>query len=154
MALTLADDDRPKIFVATARPEDAEMSERIAKHRFDRSQEWITCEEPIDLAPLLLKHNTGCMVVDCLTLWISNLMELDCGEAEVLRRVNRVCMASRERKGTTIFVTNEVGMGIVPDNPVAREFRDLAGMVNQTMAAAADQVILMISGIPMELKVL
>lgn len=150
-----------KTYIATCpRDMDEEMSRRIRRHREERDGTgWETIEEERDLAGALGRcAGSRGILVDCLTLWISNLMyEGDLRgetltEDEIAARARRVIECCRGLPGTFVFVTNEVGMGIVPDNPAARSFRDLAGRCNQTFAEEADRVFLMVSGIPLELK--
>lgn len=139
------------LFVATAQPFDAEMEQRIARHRDERGSGWQTCEAPIDL-PSAIQNNTApdtIILVDCLTLWTSNLMLADHDiDAATDLLVSTIATAS----GPIIFVSNEVGLGIVPDNPLARRFRDAAGIVNQRIAAAADEVQYLVAGLPLPLK--
>lgn len=149
-----------RAYVATAPILDDEMRHRVAKHQGARAAEqWDTFEEPVDLAGALHRasgHNV--VLVDCLTLWINNLMyqaELAgkaVHEEDVAAASANVLAACRRHAGTVIFVTNEVGMGIVPDNPLARRYRDLVGRCNQTLAAGADQVTLVACGIALQLK--
>lgn len=148
-----------KIFVATCPVVDAEMEERIRRHKDEREGKgWETIEESVDLDGVLRRVEGGVLLVDCLTLWINNLMyeaekrEQEIGEDEVEQRCRRLLEACASRKGTVIFVTNEVGMGIVPENSLARLYRDLVGRCNQVVAAGADQVIFMVSGLPLKLK--
>jgi adenosylcobinamide kinase/adenosylcobinamide-phosphate guanylyltransferase len=149
-----------RLFVATCPVTDDELLERIAAHqRARRDRGWETVEEQVDLASVLRRH-TGCNVVlvDCVTLWVNNVVywagqeRRAIDEAEMTARCEQLVEAAREHPGSVIFVSNEVGMGIVPDNAAARHFRDLAGRVNQTIAAAADQVTMLVSGIPWVLK--
>ena len=147
----------PRAFIATCPPIDEEMAERIRKHRESRDPEvWETIEEPINLAGAL-QAGTGykTVLVDCLTLWLSNMMysgsDLQ-NEEDVSDRCRRLLEACHQRDGTVILVSNEVGMGIVPDNPVGRRFRDLMGRCNQIIASEADKVILMACGLPIYLK--
>ena len=149
-----------RIFIATCPLVDAEMAARVKKHQAARARlAWHTVEEPLDLAKAVGsagKNDT--LVIDCLTLWVNNVMR----EAEPEGRLvteeqiaglcRAVIQACRKRGGTAVFVTNEVGMGIVPDNPLARRFRDLAGRCNQTIAAEADEVWFVVSGIPVKIK--
>ena len=147
------------VYVATCPVIDAEMAQRIALHKEQRcSQGWETREEQTDLAGAI-RHAKGAVVlVDCLTLWINNLMyEAEAhGKHVEERQIEQLCEEVTgvccHREGTTLFVTNEVGMGIVPDNPAARRYRDLVGRANQTIAAAADEVVLVTCGIPITVK--
>ena len=149
-----------RTYIATCPPLDEEMAARIQKHRAQRQASlWQTLEETIDLAGALLKtRESQVRLVDCLTLWINNLLYeaekqgQEITEEDMLERCTQLLTACKELPGTVIFVTNEVGMGIVPDNPLARHYRDLAGRCNQIMAAGADRVILMVSGLPLNMK--
>ena len=150
----------PRAYVATCPIVDAEMQERVKKHQQERGgQQWDTIEETTALRGVLNDADKyQVMLVDCLTLWVSNLMyeaeQQGCRLAE--EKIECLCRdilaACRDRSGTVILVTNEVGMGIVPENEVARRFRDLAGRCNQDMAAGADEVILIACGLPLHLK--
>ena len=133
------------VYIATAEALDDEMSERIAQHRAERGRDFETIEEPLELARVIHLAQCDVMVVDCLTLWLSNLMM---AKAEG----DGVIEAARAQSGDVIFVTNEVGCGIVPDNALAREFRDRAGSMNQRFAEAADEVYWMIFGQPLRVK--
>jgi len=150
--------DGQRAYVATCPVVDDEMRKRIANHRRQR-RNWKTIEEELDLASVLRGNREyEVVIVDCLTLWVSNLMRqaeqagryLD--EAAITRRCRALLAACRQRRGTVIFVTNEVGAGIVPDNALARRFRDLAGRCNQVMADGAGEVIFMVCGLPLTLK--
>jgi adenosylcobinamide kinase / adenosylcobinamide-phosphate guanylyltransferase len=152
MALQLASGHSPKIFLATAEALDQEMMDRIRKHQLDRDDDWITLEEPVFLAQALDQHSSETMVVDCITLWLSNLLMRSYDQQKIEAEVKRVCQALEARKSTTIVVTNEVGMGIVPEHVSGRIFRDLAGIANQAIAEIANRVILMVSGLPVYLK--
>jgi adenosylcobinamide kinase/adenosylcobinamide-phosphate guanylyltransferase len=147
-ALELSDVE-PRIFIATATASDDEMRERIARHRAARDDAWIAIEEPLDVASALRAHAEGVVVVDCMTLWLANLIDAgsDAGAA-----VSDLVDAVRARNGTTILVTNELGMGVVPPYESGRRFRDLAGAMNQSLAIAADRVLLMVSGLEVRLK--
>lgn len=142
--------DPPWIYVATAEAHDSEMQERIDAHRLRRDMRWQTVEAPLKLAETLkdLPANRAALV-DCLTLWLSNHLladhDLD-GECEAL------VGALAARTSPTIVVTNEVGQGIVPGDPLSRRFRDAAGKLNQKVASVAGRVILMVAGIPMQVK--
>ena len=147
LAKNLAGSSRP-IFIATAEAVDEEMTSRIKKHQDDRGTAFDLIEEPKNLSKALKEIGTGATVlVDCLTLWLSNNMM---GEGTDTNQ--SVIDAARARKGATIFISNEVGEGIVPMHPVSREFRDLSGIMNQQFAQAADKVYFMKFGIAQELK--
>jgi adenosylcobinamide kinase/adenosylcobinamide-phosphate guanylyltransferase len=141
------------LYVATAEAKDEEMAQRIAKHKKRRDAQWRTIEEPLALAEALLaqRGKTDCALVDCLTLWISNLL-IRHDEKYASEKVEALIETLPQLSFHLLFVTNEVGWGIVPDNPLARKFRDLAGWTNQQMAQAADEVILMVAGMPMIVK--
>ena len=143
-----------RAYIATAQALDAEMAAKIEKHRKDRGVAWDTYEEPLAIAELLRKLSGRYEVVllDCLTLWLSNIMAHTAGDDAVSSRTDELTSAVREFGGVCIIVSNEVGLGIVPDNPLARKFRDLAGMVNQKMARVADEAYFTASGIPMKIK--
>jgi len=140
----------PWIFVATAEPGDAEMAERIALHRRRRGHDWQTVEAPHELTTVLATLAVDAPVlVDCLTLWLSNRMLANIDlEAEIAR----LDAALDGRHGPVVLVSNEVGFGIVPDNALARRFRDLQGQLNRRLATRADRVILMVAGLPIVVK--
>jgi adenosylcobinamide kinase/adenosylcobinamide-phosphate guanylyltransferase len=139
----------PWSYVATAQAFDAEMAERIARHRFDRGGGWITVEAPHDLAAAVEALDTAPALVDCLTLWVSNRL---LAEADVEAETPRLVRALRARTGATVVVSNEVGLGIVPDNALSRRFRDAAGRLHQALAAEADRVHLVVAGLPVVVK--
>lgn len=140
----------PWTYIATAQAFDDEMRERIALHRERRDSGWRTIEAPLDLAGVLEGLGEGMPVlVDCLTLWLTNHMLAEHGLEQECGRLVEVL---RKPKGPWFVVSNEVGMGIVPDNALARRFRDEAGRLNQRVAAIADRVIFMVAGIPMQVK--
>jgi adenosylcobinamide kinase/adenosylcobinamide-phosphate guanylyltransferase len=139
----------PWIYVATAQALDAEMTERIAAHRARRGGGWTTIEAPCDVAVTLSTHATAPMLVDCLTLWLSNVMLAD---ANVDAKIGALERALMRRAAPTVLVANEVGFGIVPDNELARRFRDQQGLLNQRIAALADRVVLMVAGLPVGVK--
>jgi adenosylcobinamide kinase / adenosylcobinamide-phosphate guanylyltransferase len=148
-----------KTYIATCPCLDDEMAERIRKHKEMRKSCWVTIEETIDLAGALsVAHECPMILVDCLTLWVNNLLyhaetlKEDFTEADMIRQCRKILDACSPISGRVIFVTNEVGMGIVPADFLSRRFRDLAGRCNQIMAEKADSVIAMISGIPLTLK--
>lgn len=139
------------VYLATAGAGDAEMAERIRRHRARRGARWRTVETPLDLVDALRVHAapTGGVLVDCLTLWLSNLMGVG-RDAEA--ETDRLVSALPGLKGPVVFVSSEVGFGIVPDNALARHFRDSAGRLHQVVAAAAQSVVLMVAGLPLFLK--
>jgi len=149
-----------RVFIATCPVIDDEMRERIRKHREARDERnWHTIEEPLDIAGAIdSSHDFPVALIDCLTLWINNLMyraEKDSvviTETDIVMECRRVIDAAKRHPGAVLFVTNEVGMGIIPENTQARLYRDLAGRCNQVMAEASDRVVLMVSGLPMEIK--
>ncbi len=143
-----------RAYIATAQALDAEMAARIEKHRKDRGDTWDTYEEPLAVAELLRKLSSRYQValLDCLTLWLSNVMAHTDGDGAVLSRVEDLVQAITGFEGMCIVVSNEVGLGIVPDNPLARKFRDFAGMLNQKVAQAADEVYFTAAGIPVRIK--
>jgi len=149
----------PLAYLATAQPLDGEMHERIRRHQERRGAEWSTIEEPIYLAQALARCDGQYqgILVDCVTLWLSNLLFKyeDAGENSAERIHEDLQRLKNTLHGMitpVILVSNEVGMGIVPDNDLARLFRDIAGMANQTLASGADEVHVVISGIALKLK--
>ncbi|NVO00222.1 MAG: bifunctional adenosylcobinamide kinase/adenosylcobinamide-phosphate guanylyltransferase [Geobacteraceae bacterium] len=144
----------PLLYVATAACGDKEMHERISRHQERRGAAWQTIEEPMDLAGVLLGHDGwfGATLVDCVTLWLTNLLLEKEDKDAVLDEVSRTAKALANLKSPVILVTNEVGMGIVPDNHLARVFRDIAGEANEILAKAADEVYVIFSGLPLKLK--
>jgi adenosylcobinamide kinase/adenosylcobinamide-phosphate guanylyltransferase len=140
----------PWIYVATAEAGDAEMAARIAMHRGRRGERWRTAEAPHDLAAALTQiEGNAPVLVDCLTLWLSNRM---LAGADVEADTGLLESALDGRRAPTVLVSNEVGFGIVPDNELARRFRDLQGRLNQQIAARADRVVLMVAGLPLVMK--
>ena len=140
----------PWTYIATAQAFDDEMRERIAVHQSRRDEKWRTLEAPLELADVLERTGEGAAVlVDCLTLWLSNHM---LAEHDLRHECDRLEKLLGKPKGPWFVVSNEVGMGIVPDNALARRFRDEAGRLNQRIAAVADRVILMAAGLPIEVK--
>jgi adenosylcobinamide kinase/adenosylcobinamide-phosphate guanylyltransferase len=138
------------VMIATAQAFDAEMAERIARHREDRGAAWTTLEAPLDIAGALQGLGADdVVVVDCLTLWLSNLI-LD--ERDVATAAAALVVAAGRFEGTLWLVSNEVGFGIVPDNALARRFRDEVGRLHQALAQAADAVTLVVAGLTLRLK--
>lgn len=151
LALELAHDSgAPVVYVATAEAGDVEMAARIAKHRAERPETWQTVEEPVALLSVLASVETEvCVVVDCLTLWVANLLSR--GD-DVLAEAEAVAELAAGRSGTTIVVSNEVGLGIVPASPVAREYRDLLGGVNVAFVRRAADAAFVVSGCAIPLQ--
>ncbi len=141
---------RPKVYIATAQAWDDEMRDRIAQHRADRGHDWQTVEAPRDLAATLAHIPAdACVLVDCATLWLTNQLLADADletESDALLHAVSACAAP------VVVVTNEVGWGIVPDNALARKFRDAQGRLNQRMAAKAGLVVAVMAGLPLVLK--
>lgn len=139
------------IYLATAQAFDDEMRERVALHRADRGTRWSTVEEPLELAEVITASSTPetVVLVDCLTLWVSNLI---LAERDMATATEGLLRAISTVRGPIILVANEVGLGIVPDNVLARRFRDDAGRINQEIAAAVGEVVMMLAGLPLVLK--
>jgi adenosylcobinamide kinase/adenosylcobinamide-phosphate guanylyltransferase len=137
----------PVAFIATGEARDDEMAERIRRHRARRPPAWATVEEPVDLeAALRTIPEEALAVVDCLTLWVSNLLEKDLADDEIKDRAHSAATWAAARKGDTVAVTNEVGSGIVPTNVLARRYRDLLGNVNSIWADTSDRAALVVAG--------
>ncbi|WP_374526656.1 bifunctional adenosylcobinamide kinase/adenosylcobinamide-phosphate guanylyltransferase [Sphingopyxis sp.] len=143
--------DGALVFIATGEAHDAEMAARIDRHRADRGARWRTVEAPLALAEAIRRSSASdhLLLIDCLTLWTSNLMHAGRNVAETTAGL---IAALRAVPGPAILVANEVGLGIVPDNALARAFRDAAGQMNQAVAAAADRVTFVAAGLPMIMK--
>jgi adenosylcobinamide kinase/adenosylcobinamide-phosphate guanylyltransferase len=139
----------PWIYLATAQALDAEMAARIGAHRARRGAGWTTVEVSRDLAAALAAHGKAPVLVDCLTLWLSNLMMAD---AAIEAEIDRLAQALAGGTAPVVLVANEVGSGIVPDNALARRFRDLQGGLNQRIAAQAEHVVLLVAGLPLFVK--
>ncbi len=143
-----------KAFIATAQALDDEMQARIKMHKKQRSNVWDTYEEPMEPARLIeeLKSRYDVLLIDCLTLWLSNIMY---AEMDVMKEIEKFagCLITQGKEQPTIFiVSNEVGMGIVPENKFARIFRDYQGLLNQHIAGIADEVYMLVAGIPLKIK--
>lgn len=137
------------VYIATAQAFDAEMEARIAAHKARRGPEWVTHQEPLNLVEALDATDGKPRLVDCLTLWLTNLMLA----GRDWQAAGRDLVAALPRQSApVVLVTNEVGAGIVPDNRLARDFRDAAGILNQWVAQAADEVILAVAGLPLKVK--
>ncbi|NLB56698.1 MAG: bifunctional adenosylcobinamide kinase/adenosylcobinamide-phosphate guanylyltransferase [Lentisphaerae bacterium] len=152
MAQKLAESFERPLFLATAEALDAEMAERIIYHKLARDERWQTVEEPLDIAGAINRaENCDVILLDCLTLWLGNILHKEGADAFDMRKCEFLAALER-RKTNIILVTNEVGLGLVPDNELARRFRDMAGFLNQTLASKADTVVLMVSGLPLVIK--
>lgn len=152
-ALALAEEMASnRIFIATAEPGDAEMKDRIARHQRDRGDKWETVEAPVALANAITSHaeeKTVC-VVDCLTLWLSNLMH---AEHDIKAATSELCLSLEHAKGSVVLVSNELGLGLVPETTLGRQFRDEQGRLNQRIAAISNRVEFVAAGLPLMLKV-
>ena len=154
LALKLAGQACPRAFVATAEAGDEEMAARIRRHQRERDPSWETQEIPIDVSGWLATRGTAykTVVIDCLTLWLANLLGGGIQDSQVLSHVDDLMKSVRMVPGTVVLVSNEVGMGIVPGDAATRQFRDCAGGMNQRVAEVADAVYLTVSGLPVKLK--
>lgn len=158
-----------RAYIATAEPLDDEMKERIERHKMERGDEWDTYEEPIEIATVLqeIRDRYNVIVLDCMTMWLSNLLigtqnteyRIQTAETEIkdfletIKSLKNSFVRNPSSNNCSMFiVSNEVGMGIVPDNEMARRFRDLAGFLNQKVAEIADEVYFLVSGIPLKIK--
>lgn len=154
-AQKMAESSGAKVFyIATAEALDDEMKIRINSHRKSRSKTWVTIEEPIYLAKAIdaLPPGNKTVILDCLTLFISNLIHKGRSDAQICAEMKNIIKALRKKSRLSIIVTNEVGSGIVPEDRLSRRFRDLQGLVNQIAAKEADRVCLLVSGIPVPIK--
>jgi adenosylcobinamide kinase/adenosylcobinamide-phosphate guanylyltransferase len=141
-------------FLATARAVDGDMSARIARHRAERPRGWTTVEEPLDVVPACrrLAAHHDLVIVDCLTLWVSNLLLRGDADRAILSGADELALLITERAVSLILVSNEVGAGVHPPTEIGFRFSELLGSVNQKVAAAADRVTLMVAGIPLAIK--
>jgi len=142
-----------KVYLATAEALDSEMERRIKRHKEERGSEWATIEEPVEVAESVSAIPHGSVIlIDCLTLWLTNLMGLGLGDDEILKRVDTLGVVISETPSMVVAVSNEVGRGIMPVNAMARRFADISGFMNQRMAAVAEEVFLMTAGLSARLK--
>ena len=154
-ALSAAKKNKQKVaFIATCQPLDKEMECRIDLHKRSRPIHWKTFEEAKNVDALLADIGGGfnCIIIDCLTLLVSNLILAGSGRKVIEDKILKIIACLKKKKGRAIIVSNEVGLGVVPVNKLARDFRDIAGSVNQIMARESDEVIFMVSGIPWKIK--
>lgn len=141
---------RPRVYLATAQAFDAEMTTKIAAHRAQRGSGWITAEEPLDIAPVLARQPADHIVLlDCVTLWLSNVM---LAGRDLTAQSDALLAALAACKCPVVVVSNEVGMGVVPDNDMARQFRSAQGRINARLAAQADTAVVVMAGLPLVLK--
>jgi adenosylcobinamide kinase / adenosylcobinamide-phosphate guanylyltransferase len=143
---------QPVTFIATAQAFDAEMTERITKHQLERPQDWITIEVPTDIETAIEHVKTKVVILDCLSLLVSNLMLENFTEAKIQERIHDMLEIAKTRDLKLIVVSNEVGSGVVPEYPLGRLFRDVLGRANQTVAAASSEAYLLVSGLSLRLK--
>lgn len=143
-----------RIFIATCIPRDDEMKQRVVQHQHERGPIWQTVEAPVDLARAVVEQgrDADLVLVDCVTLWISNLMLAAGQTAAVSRRIAEFLEALENAACPVLVVSNEVGTGIVPENQLARQYRDRVGSVNQAVARIADRVVWVVAGIPVKVK--
>lgn len=153
-AVILAKKHKKTAFIATCQPLDKEMRERILLHKEARPKSWKTFEEPKDIEGLLRKigNEFDCVIIDCLTLLVSNLILAGHKEEDILKKIKAIAANLRKKKAKIIIVSNEVGLGIVPANRLGRGFRDITGRVNQIAAKIADEVLFIVSGVPLKIK--
>ncbi|MCJ7749017.1 MAG: bifunctional adenosylcobinamide kinase/adenosylcobinamide-phosphate guanylyltransferase [Desulfobacterales bacterium] len=143
-----------KLYLATCEVLDQEMAQRVENHKKMRGPEWQTVEEPIEIVDIIGQYEDGVEVIllDCITLWLSNLLIKGDTDLKIIDEINRFVEMIKQTSTSLIMVSNEVGMGIVPADPLSRRFRDLSGTANQRIAEVADTLILMVSGLPIFLK--
>jgi adenosylcobinamide kinase / adenosylcobinamide-phosphate guanylyltransferase len=154
-AQQLAEQSRRVLFVATAKATDDEMRAKIDRHREDRSKEWLTVEEPLELPKVIAEHEkeSEVIVVDCLTIFAANLLEAEGENIPAIEdRIEALCESLRTVQCMVVLVSNEVGSGVVPEYLLGRRYRDLLGEINQRVARIADDVVLMVAGLPLALK--
>ncbi len=154
-AQQLAEQSGRVVFVATAKATDDEMRGKIERHREDRPKAWLTVEEPLELVQVLEQHGSSCdvILIDCLTIFAANLLEIEGENTSVIdSRVAALCNALQSVGCAVVLVSNEVGSGVVPAYPLGRRYRDLLGEINQKIARVADDVVLMVAGLPLALK--
>jgi len=154
-AQQLAEQASRVVFVATAKSTDDEMRAKIERHREDRPKDWLTVEEPLELAKVLAEHemDSEVIVVDCLTIFAANLMEAVGEDNSAFEsRVEALCAALKVIQCNIVVVSNEVGSGVHPSHALGRRYRDLLGEINQRIARIADDVVLMVAGLPLALK--
>lgn len=147
-------EEKDKYFIATSVPSDSEMEKRVEKHQKERGEGWHTIEEPVRIHEKISQYSpkAGVILVDCLTLWASNLLFHSYDQAQIDGAVKHLENSLEQCECPVFLVSNEVGCGIVPENNLARQFRDIAGFVNQRIAKIADKVVMMVAGIDVQIK--
>lgn len=153
-ALAAQHGHRRVAFLATARPDDADMAARIARHRAERPADWRTVEEPLALVARLedVARGVDAVVVDCLTLWVANLLRRGDGSAAVGEQADGLARVIAASRAAVTLVSNEVGLGVHPPTAEGIHFQDVLGLVNQRVAAACDRVVLLVAGLPLTIK--
>jgi len=153
-ALRLGEGFASKVFIATAEAKDPEMAERIMRHQQRRGEGWRTMEEPLNLPAALAAGGSEAevVVIDCLTLWLSNLLLRGDSPESILDQIHALAQEVQKASTNLVLVTNEVGSGIVPENELARRFRNLLGLANQRLAEVCNRVVLMVAGIPLVIQ--
>ncbi len=143
-----------RLYIATCVPLDQEMKDRVLKHQDERDKTWTTVEEPLDISGILNagSRDYGVVLLDCLTLWVTNMIMADMDRTDIFEKTRELCDAARKSVCPVVMVSNEVGAGIVPENKLARMFRDVQGIVNQMVAADVDRVVVTFAGLPLTLK--
>ena len=143
-----------RLYIATCVPLDEEMKDRVARHRLDRDSSWTTVETPLDIARNIKEYSRtyGVILLDCLTLWVTNMLMEGMAQEAILEKVEELNAALESSACPVVVVSNEVGAGIVPESALARLFRDIQGIVNQRVAKAVDRVVVTLAGIPLTIK--
>jgi adenosylcobinamide kinase/adenosylcobinamide-phosphate guanylyltransferase len=153
LALRLPADGEEVVFVATAEARDEEMAVRIERHRRERASGWRVVEEPLALREAIEDVPQGAfLIVDCLSLWVSNLLEAGWADETIEAEAQRAAGAAADRPAPTVVISNEVGLGIVPETPLGRRYRDVLGRVNATFAGAADEALFVVAGRTLSLR--
>jgi adenosylcobinamide kinase/adenosylcobinamide-phosphate guanylyltransferase len=154
LAIELAtQSDRPVVVVATAEARDEEMAERIRRHRAERPGSWTTIEEPFDLSGALAGvDDEAAVIVECLSLWVANALERGDNDTQVEEKARAAADSAKARRGLTVVVSNEVGLGVVPATPLGRRYRDVLGRVNAVWAAVADEAAFVVAGRALRLE--
>jgi len=143
-----------RLYLATCVPLDQEMRDRVQRHQDDRDRTWVTVETPLDIAEIISQKSSdhGVILLDCLTLWVTNMIMEGMEQPEIIEKTRSLSDVIKQSDCPVIAVSNEVGAGIVPENKLARMFRDVQGIVNQIVASEMDRVVVTFAGIPMTLK--